>query len=200
MSAHVNRPTNVRRRDEDIDRKLQLYGIASAFQNGKLPSNEQIDATLNSFIASEALSSPSNKLSNEGRALVADFRDVVNEAKRLLLSKNQGDLLQNFIWKTSRFDYGGVSGPGAPVSENAARQDRERALEGLKTLGRLLITNGQFRKLRKAAPLLHFEGSIWAVPLPVLCRPLTAQIPFYSQGLVCAFPGYPCRLRIQGYI
>lgn len=148
-STGVNRPTNVRQRDEDIDRKMQLYGIVSAFQNGKLPSNDQIDATLNGFIASKALSSPSNKLSSEGRALVADFRDVVNQAKLLLLSKNDGNLIQDFIWKTSRHDYASIGVPGAPVSKDAAKQDGDRALEGIKTLGNLLITNGQFRKLCK---------------------------------------------------
>ena len=147
----VNRPTNVRQRDADIDRKLQLYGIASAFGNGKLPSNDQIDATLNSFITSKALSSPSKNLSAEGRALVADFRDVVNQAKLLLLSKNDGNLIQDFIWKTSHHDYGSINTPGAPVSKDAAKQDGDKALEGLKTLGNLLITNGQFRKLRKSA-------------------------------------------------
>lgn len=148
-STGVNRPTNVRQRDADIDRKLQLYGIVSAFQNGKMPSNEQIDATLNSFIASKALSSPSNKLSSEGRELVADFRDVVNQAKLLLLSKNDGNLIQDFIWKTSRHDYSSIEVPGAAVSKDEAKQDGDRALEGIKTLGNLLITNGQFRKLCK---------------------------------------------------
>ncbi|CAK7221553.1 hypothetical protein SCUCBS95973_004538 [Sporothrix curviconia] len=153
-SAGVNRPTNVRQRDADIDRKLQLYGIASAFGNGKLPSNAQIDATLNSFIASKALSSPSKKLSAEGRVLVADFRVVVNEAKLLLLSKNNGNLLQDFIWKTSHHDYGSINTPGAPVSKDVAKQDGDRALEGIKTLGNLLITNGQFRKLLKDSSVL----------------------------------------------
>ncbi|CAK7236885.1 hypothetical protein SBRCBS47491_009788 [Sporothrix bragantina] len=153
-SAGVNRPTNVRQRDADIERKLQLYGIVSAFGNGKLPSNDQIDATLNSFIASKALSSPSNKLSAEGRALVADFRDVVNQAKLLLLSKNDGNLLQDFIWKTSHHDYSSIDTPGAPVSKDVAKQDGDKALEGLKTLGNLLITNGQFRKLLKDSSIL----------------------------------------------
>jgi hypothetical protein len=31
----VNRPTNPKQKEEDINRKLQLYGILTAFQNGK---------------------------------------------------------------------------------------------------------------------------------------------------------------------
>lgn len=37
-SANVNRPTNVKEKDADINRKLQIYGIFSAFKAGKVPS------------------------------------------------------------------------------------------------------------------------------------------------------------------
>lgn len=38
MSPTVNKPTDVKKRDADIGRKLQFYGIASAFKAGKVPS------------------------------------------------------------------------------------------------------------------------------------------------------------------
>ena len=57
--------------------------------------NDQIDVALNSFLASKALANPSQKLSAEGRALVADFRQVVEQAKLLLLSKNSANLTQD---------------------------------------------------------------------------------------------------------
>jgi hypothetical protein len=34
-----------------------------------------------------------------------------------------------------------------PVSKETGQQDANKALEGLKTLGTLLITNGEFRKI-----------------------------------------------------
>lgn len=37
-AAKVNRPTNTKEKEADVNRKLQFYGIASAFQNGKVPS------------------------------------------------------------------------------------------------------------------------------------------------------------------
>ena len=36
--AAVNKPTNVKEKEADVNRKLQVYGILQAFQNGKLPS------------------------------------------------------------------------------------------------------------------------------------------------------------------
>lgn len=38
LGSSVNRPTNVKVRDENIETKLQLYAIYSAFKAGKVPS------------------------------------------------------------------------------------------------------------------------------------------------------------------
>jgi len=154
MSSAVNRPTDIKQKEADVNRKLQFYGIATAFQSGKVPSNEQIDIALNSFLASKALSSPSAKLSTEGKALVADVRDVVSQAKYLLLTKNEGNLLQDFIWQSQKIEAGDTKLPGAPVDAETAKQHGNEALEGLRTLGTLIITNGQFRKLLNDATIL----------------------------------------------
>ncbi|KAF5237481.1 hypothetical protein FAUST_6041 [Fusarium austroamericanum] len=152
--ANVNKPTNVQTKEADVNRKLQIYGIISAFQNGKVPSNDQIDIALNSFLASRALSGNHEKLSTEGQQLVKDAANAIKQAKYLLLSKNEGNLIQDFIYQTTQFDPKSVNTPNAPVSKDAAKQDGDQALEGLRTLGQLLITNGQFRKLLSDATVL----------------------------------------------
>lgn len=38
MSVNVNKPTNIQQKEADVNRKLQLYGILSAFRLGKVPS------------------------------------------------------------------------------------------------------------------------------------------------------------------
>ncbi|GAB7339279.1 hypothetical protein MBLNU457_5933t1 [Dothideomycetes sp. NU457] len=152
--AAVNVPTNFKIKEQDVNNKLQLYGIYSAFANGKVPSNKQIDIALNSVLASKALSSPSKKLSQEGQHLVADLRRVIEEAKILLLTKNEGNLLQDFIWQTQHLGGGNASTPNAPIDKNTAKQHGNQALDGLRTLGTLLISNGQFRKLLNDAQLL----------------------------------------------
>ncbi|KAG5930364.1 hypothetical protein E4U53_002261 [Claviceps sorghi] len=147
MPVNVNKPTDVKQKEADINRKLQVYGIFSAFKQGKVPSNDQIDVALNSFLASKALTSPSSELSEDGKTLVADTKEVIKQAQRLLLSKNEGNLIQDFIWQTTQFDPKSVKGPDTPVDKNQAQRDGDEALQGLRTLGTLLITNGQFRKL-----------------------------------------------------
>ncbi|KAJ5380195.1 uncharacterized protein N7496_002623 [Penicillium cataractarum] len=152
--ADVNVPTDVKQKEKDINQKLQLFGIYHAFKNSKLPSNKQCDIALNSALASKALSSPSNELSSEGKVLIEDLRNVIEQAKLLLLTKNEGELLQDFIWQAQNINAGDVKGPDMPVSKEVGQQDANKALEGLKTLGTLLITNGEFRKILSDAVLL----------------------------------------------
>ena len=75
------------------------------------------------------------------------MRDVIEKAKILLLTKNEGNLLQDFIWQTQQISGGDATKPGAPIDKETAKQHANEALEGLRTLGTLIISNGQFRKL-----------------------------------------------------
>ncbi|KAK5119027.1 hypothetical protein LTR62_000238 [Meristemomyces frigidus] len=150
----VNVPTNPQLKEKDINSKLQLFGIYEAFANGKVPSNKQIDVAMNSALEWNELRSPSKKLSTEGQQLVGDLRRVIEESKILLLSKNEGNLLQDFIWQTQNIGAGNASTPNAPINRDTAKQHGNQALQGLRTLGELLITNGQFRKLLSDATVL----------------------------------------------
>lgn len=156
MNTSVNVPTNPQQRDADVDNKLRLYGIFQAFANGKLPSNRQIDVALSSFVNHNKLRNPNSQLSAEGRVILEDFRNVVEEAKRLLLIKNHDEALQEFIWHASQLGQQGVPAgtPDAPIDKDTANRDKEQGLAGLKTLGQLIITNGQFRKLLNDAVVL----------------------------------------------
>ncbi len=116
--------------------------------------SEQIDVALNSALASSPLASPSPKLSQEGRHLVEDLKEVIRQAKYLLLTKNEGNLIQDFIWQTQHLDGGNASLPGAPIDKATAQQHGNQALDGLRTLGTLIISNGQFRKLLNDAQIL----------------------------------------------
>lgn len=37
-SPNVNKPVDLKVKEADVNRKLQIYGIATAFQTGKVPS------------------------------------------------------------------------------------------------------------------------------------------------------------------
>ena len=109
---------------------------------------------MNSFLQSKALKSPSSKLSAEGKVLVEDVRDVVEKAKLLFLSKNENNLLQDFIWQCQQITAENASLPGAPTDKATAQEHGNQALQGLRTLGTLILSNGQFRKLLSDAAVL----------------------------------------------
>lgn len=150
----VNAPLNPQLKEKDINRKLQYYGIYSAFKAGKVPSNKQIDIALNSLLHSEALTTPSNDLSDDGRKIISDLRSVIINARNLILVKNQDNVLQEFIWDTETFEKPQTQTPGRPVEKDEARQHGRQVADGFRTLGTLLVTNGQFRKLLNDATLL----------------------------------------------
>jgi hypothetical protein len=102
---------------------------------------------MNSALSSKALTSPSKDLSEEGQALVKDLRNVIEQSKKLMLSKNDGQLLQEFIWGARHLSTGDAKKPNLPTDKESSKQDARSAGDDLKTLGTLLITNGEFRKL-----------------------------------------------------
>lgn len=85
---------------------------------------------------------------------MGDLKEVIRQAKYLLLTKNEGNLLQDFIWQTQHLDGGNAALPGAPIDKATAHQHGNQALDGLRTLGTLIISNGQFRKLLTDAQVL----------------------------------------------
>jgi hypothetical protein len=104
---------------------------------------------LNSAINSTWLTKPSSELSEDGRTLVKDLRDVIEQAKLLFLSKNEGEMLQEFIWDAQHITAEDFQRLETTVSKEEAQQHANQAAEGFKSLGTLLITNGEFRKLRR---------------------------------------------------
>ncbi|EEH03671.1 conserved hypothetical protein [Histoplasma capsulatum G186AR] len=151
----VNVPSDPKVKEADINRKLQLYGIYSAFKIGKVPSNKQIDVALNSLLASDALSSPPSSLSPEGHILIKDVRDVIENAKKLILVKNEGNLIQEFIWDVEHIgERSTTPTPGVSTDKDAMKTDLKLAAEGVQTLFTLLVTNGQFRKLLRDVTIL----------------------------------------------
>ena len=115
---------------------------------------------MNSLLATQGLASPPAELSPEGQNIVEDLRNVIIQAKKLILVKNEGNLIQEFIWEAKQPRDTGAKAPGAPVDEETARDHGTQALEGLKTLGTLLVTNGQFRKLSTWLPSVSFMATM----------------------------------------
>lgn len=82
-----------------------------------------------------------------------DVKNVIEQAKILFLSKNDGEVLQEFLWAAGHSAVQEAKNTHAPSDRESVKSDTKGAMEGLKTLGNLLITNGEFRKLREQTQL-----------------------------------------------
>lgn len=140
---------SIRQRQGPIRKPALAPMLALLTRCADIQQNKQIDVAMNSALAWKQLTTPSKKLSSEGQQLVGDLRQVIELAKVLLLTKNQGNLLQDFIWQTQQITGGDAKTPNAPIDKDTAKQHGQQTLEGLRTLGTLVLSNGQFRKLRK---------------------------------------------------
>ncbi|KLO12225.1 hypothetical protein SCHPADRAFT_905341 [Schizopora paradoxa] len=140
----VASPVDKTQQEQDVDRKLRFYGIIQAFRNGRMPDNAQIDEMLTYTINHSPINT--GKLSPDGQKLVRDTQNIIETARRFVKEKNADEVVQQFFYHTTGAS---VNKPDVdvPVSEKEARKDAQEALEHLRTLFQLLITNSESRKL-----------------------------------------------------
>ncbi|KAH8096888.1 hypothetical protein BXZ70DRAFT_895650 [Cristinia sonorae] len=144
----VTEPINKQNQAADVDRKLRLYGVINAFKQSRMPTNEQIDRTLNYVLKHSPV--PETQLSHDGQKLVQDSRDIIETARLMVQEKNRDELFQNFIWHTRDTDFDKAKkDPNeiAPVDAEKAKSDGQQAVGHLRTLLSLVLTNAEVRKL-----------------------------------------------------
>ncbi|GAA5934568.1 uncharacterized protein JCM15063_004617 [Sporobolomyces koalae] len=151
----VTSPTDPKTKAVDIDRKLKLYSVIEAFRQGKMPNNEQCERALDYALEHSPINE--SKLSKDGKNLVEDFRDIIRTAKQIVVEKNDDELLQNFIYHTTKVQTPSadqVKNVNTATSQQDMQADGEQAVEHLRTLGKLIFTNSEFRKLLKDVGIL----------------------------------------------
>lgn len=122
-------------REQSVDNWWHVYAAANALSHTKLPGNDQLEALLNDVIF--RMKNPNERLSPEGQNLLKELTEVAEKGKMLLRTKNRNEEIQNFI-----------------SLANTPLKSGDESVEQLKTLGSLLITNSQFRKLLNDLVLL----------------------------------------------
>ncbi|PCH43513.1 hypothetical protein WOLCODRAFT_164502 [Wolfiporia cocos MD-104 SS10] len=144
----VVEPINRDRKNADVDRKLRLYGVATAMRESRLPTNTQIDAMLDYSLAHSPV--PTDKLSESGRTLIQDVREILETTRQIVKEKNADELLQNFVWHTRNTDTSRAKkdpNEVVPVSQDKIQADADQATQHLRTLASLVLTNAEVRKL-----------------------------------------------------
>ncbi|GAA5972551.1 hypothetical protein JCM8115_000263 [Rhodotorula mucilaginosa] len=151
----VTSPTDPAYKAIDADRKLKLYGVIQAFREGKTPNNKQCLETLDYIVDHSPIDE--RKLSKDGRTLVEDSRDIIRTIRTIVAEKNDDEAIQNFIYhtrKTSLPSSKDVKNVSTGTDQEQMQQDGQQAVEHLRTLGKLIFTNSEARKLLKDIGIL----------------------------------------------
>ncbi|ORX38560.1 hypothetical protein BD324DRAFT_578011 [Kockovaella imperatae] len=142
----VTSPMSGKEMEEDIQRKMKLWGVIQAFGQGRLPTNRQMDSALEYAVEHSPVEV--DKLSQEGKVLIDDTRDIIETLRTMVQEKNADELFQNAVWNSYAGDPSRAKQDGVvPVSKEDAKKDVDQAAAHLRVLITLFITNSEFRKL-----------------------------------------------------
>jgi Family of unknown function (DUF5923) len=146
-----------------LHQKLHTYQMIRALSKAYMPTTEQAVINLRTLLASDVLNPNNKDLSQSGRRLVRNCRELLKQFIELLRHKNSNDQIQDFIWYLSKAR---VSLDLEDISQQASRAkakadtsaskicfvyccetltDTLLAYESLRTVGSLLLTNKDFR-------------------------------------------------------
>ncbi|BGP18009.1 hypothetical protein JCM10213_005048 [Rhodosporidiobolus nylandii] len=174
----VTSPTSAHVKAEDTDRKIKLLGVFEAFRQGKYPSNQQSIQALDYVIDHSPIDE--SKLSRDGKTLVEDTRDIIRVLKQIITEKNDDELIQNFIYHTRETNTpsaGALKNVSTGTDKGQMQDDANRAVEHLRTLGKLIFTNSEARKLLKDVGLLGRDvAADAAVKAAEVARPDEEQL------------------------
>ncbi|GAA5986554.1 hypothetical protein JCM11641_003673 [Rhodosporidiobolus odoratus] len=174
----VTSPTSAHVKAEDTDRKLKLLGVFTAFREGKFPSNQQSVQALDYVINNSPIDE--SKLSKDGKGLVEDTRDIIRVLKQIVQEKNEDELIQNFIYHTRKTSPPGINdlkNVSTGTDKGQMQDHADQAVEHLRTLGKLIFTNSEARKLLKDVGLLGRDvAADAAVKAAEVARPNEEQL------------------------
>lgn len=83
------------------EEKYKLFSTWKAMSEGKMPHNAQLDDMLTKLINNQTIRSREHMVSDDGRRLLQDFRDLLQTLKRALHEKNQEELFQSMVYHSS---------------------------------------------------------------------------------------------------
>ena len=89
-------------RQRRLHQKLHTYQMLRALSKGYMPSTEQTIVNLRTLLASDVLNPNNQDLSQSGRRLVRNCRELLKQFIELLQHKNSNDQIQDFIWSLTK--------------------------------------------------------------------------------------------------
>jgi len=158
---------------------LHVAKIIGALQAGKLPTQSQVNRAIDALTSKTSVLSPDRrkgegKLSENGRLILEDTRDILQKLKVWLDSKNKGDVLQEIFYHAQRAELdvdadGGID-VHAPASTSEVKKDANDFSETIRTLARLVLDQAKVLKKEASENANDLSGD-----LVLLARDLLAD-------------------------
>ncbi|KAI9105852.1 hypothetical protein DFS34DRAFT_32062 [Phlyctochytrium arcticum] len=124
---------------------LRVLSAMQALQDGKLPTNEQLEGLIYRMMHAEGVRRREYLLSEEGAQTWTDFKKLMRGVQDMLDRKNPDELLQRFIWHARLATKSQLKTAGA---ESAFREVASKeSSDQLSEIARLLVLDTEFRKL-----------------------------------------------------
>lgn len=117
--------------------------VFAALDAGKLPSQQQVNALIEWFLNSgltQVEPSSDGALSEQGKVLVGDVRELLNAYKQLGENKNGDDIIQEALWHLSQADISSTS-VNHDVDTDQASKDASSLAHALKVLLKIIWAN-----------------------------------------------------------
>lgn len=80
------------------EQKYQLFSTWQAIQQGKMPHNAQLDEMLEKLIQNKVISSREHLISEDGKKLLNDLRNLLQTVRKTLSVKNKDELFQSLVY------------------------------------------------------------------------------------------------------
>ncbi|KAG1401413.1 hypothetical protein G6F60_006399 [Rhizopus arrhizus] len=132
------------------EEKYKLFSTWKAMSEGKMPHNAQLDDMLTKLINNQTIRSREHMVSDDGRRLLQDFRDLLQTLKRALHEKNQDELFQSMVYHSSTQPSRAKLDTLSKTSDkdkDTLKSDGKKASDALYQIGKLMLVNNEFRSL-----------------------------------------------------
>ncbi|KAI9259878.1 hypothetical protein BY458DRAFT_478682 [Sporodiniella umbellata] len=132
--------------------KYRLFGTMQAIRQGKMPHNTQLNEMLQKLSDNQIIQSKEHMISDDGRRLLHDFRQLISTLQKTLNTKNKDELFQSMVYHLHSME--------SPISKDnlnaaaknnhdpkALKSEGKQASESLLKISKLVLINNEFRAL-----------------------------------------------------
>jgi hypothetical protein len=139
-------------KERATEEKYQLMSTIQAIRQGKMPHNAQLEEMLNKMIENQVIQSRENKISEDGKILLNDFRELLQTVKKALNVKNKDELFQSMVYHLhcmespiSKDDLASASKKNADMG--SMKSEGRKASDAIWKIGKLILMNDEFRSM-----------------------------------------------------